>query len=152
MSWRGLARSSKRTAGRAIGEGRRDGFQPDLRDLVDRERQHVRRQAVAVARQRVDQRAAVLVVVKQHDGLRAAGLAIGGEQRAQLAHQRVRRRQRIGGGAGRAGGGALAAAGADMRVDRDVIAGGRDRAGRAEIEAARAADDLRARMRAEVFA
>ena len=74
--------------------------------------------------------------------MRAAGLAIGGEQRAQLAHQRVGRRQRVGRGAGRAGGGALAAAGADLRIDRDMIAGGRDRAGRAEVEAAVAADDL----------
>ena len=106
------------------------------------DRQHIRRQAVAVARQRVDHLAAMLVVVEQQHRARAAGFAIGGEQRAQLAQQRIGRRQRVGGGAGRAGGGALAAAGADVRVDRDMIAGGRDRAGRAEIEAAAAADDL----------
>ena len=126
-------------------------LEPDLRDFVDGERQRVGGQAVAEARQRVDQRRAMRVVVDQHDRLRAAGFAIGGEQRAQPAHQRVGRRQRIGGGAGRADGGALPATGADMGVDRDVIAGGRDGAGRAEVEAAGAADDLGARMRAEVL-
>ncbi len=151
MSWRGFARSRQPHRRRAIGERRRDRFEPDLRHLVDGERQHVGRQPVAEARERVDQRRAVRVVVHEHDRLRAAGLAIGGEQRAQPAHQRVGRRQRIGGGAGRADGGALSAAGADMRVDRHVIAGGRDRAGRAEIEAAGAADDVGARMRAEVL-
>ena len=38
-----------------------------------------------------------------------------------------------------------------MRVNGDMIAGGRNGAGRAEIETAPAADDLRARMRAQVF-
>ena len=135
---------------RAVGEGGGDGFEADLRHLVDRKRQDIRGQAVAEARERVDQRRAVGVVVKQHDRLRAAGVAIAREQRAQLAHQRVRRRQRIGRRAGRADRGALAATGADIGVDGDRIAGGRDRARRAEIEAARAADDARARMGAEV--
>ena len=93
----------------------------------------------------------MLGVVEHHDGLLAAGLAVRAEQRAQLAQQRVSRRQSVGRGAGRAGGGALAAAGADVRIDRDMIAVRRYRAGRTEIEAAAAADDLRARMRAQVF-
>ncbi len=134
----------------AIGEGGGDGLEPDLGDLVDRERQDVGRQSVAEARQRVDQRRAVGVVVQQHDRLRAAGLAIGREQRPQLAQQGVGRRQCVSGGPGRADRGALPATRADMLVDGDVIAGRRDRAGRAEIEAARAADDARARMRAEI--
>ena len=100
---------------RAVGKRRRDRFQSDLRDLVDLHRQHIGRQSVAVARQRVDQFAAVLGVVKHHHRLLAAGFAVGAEQRAQFAQQRVGRRQRIGRGAGRAGGGALAAAGADLR-------------------------------------
>jgi hypothetical protein len=99
---------------RAVGERRGDGFEPDLGHFVDRERQHVRRQSVAETRERVDQRRAVRLVVQQHDRLRAAGIAIAVEQRAQLAHQRIRRRQRVGGGAGRANGGALSAARADM--------------------------------------
>ena len=66
-SWRGLARSRKRNADRAVGERRGDRLEPDLRHLVDRERQHIGRQAVAVARQRVDQRRAVRLVVQQHD-------------------------------------------------------------------------------------
>ena len=52
---------------RAIGECRRDRLQADLRHLVDRERQHMRRQAVAVPRQRVDQLGAVGLVMQQHD-------------------------------------------------------------------------------------
>ena len=91
------------------------------------------------------------IVVNQHDGTFAAGLAVGGEQGAQLAHQRVRRRQRVAGGARRADGGALAAAGADIRIDLNVVAVRRDGAGRAKIEAAAATDDARARMRAKVF-
>ena len=62
---------------RPIGERGRDRLEPDLRHLVDGERQHVRRQAVAVARERVDQRRAVRLVVQQHDRARAAGLAVG---------------------------------------------------------------------------
>ena len=49
-----------------------------------------------------------------------------GTARIQLAHQRIRRRQRIGGGAGRAHGGTLSAAGTDIGVDGDMIAGGRE--------------------------
>ena len=82
----------------------------------------------------------------------AAGLAIGQQQRAQLAQQCIGRRQRIGGRPGGTGGGALAAAGAYVGVDRHVIAGRRDGAGRTKVQAARAADDLRARMRAELLA
>ena len=52
---------------RAIGKRRGDRFEADLGHLVDRERQHVRRQAVAEARERVDQRRAVRLVVQQHD-------------------------------------------------------------------------------------
>ena len=44
---------------RAIGERGGNGFEPDLRHLVDAERQHVGGQARAVARQSIDQRSAV---------------------------------------------------------------------------------------------
>ena len=81
----------------------------------------------------------------------SAGLAIAGEQCAQSAHEHVGGRQRISSRAGRADGGALPAAGADVVIDRHVIAGGRDGAGRAEIEAAGAADDLGAGMSAEIL-
>ncbi len=83
--------------------------------------------------------------------LLAAGFAVGAEQRAQFAQQRIGRRQGVGRGAGRAGGGALAAAGANLRIDRHMIAVRRDGAGRTEIEAAAAADDLGARMRAQIL-
>src|SRR5665213_3157689 len=48
-------------------------------------------------------------------------------------------------------GGALPAAGANMRVDRHVIAVGCNRASRTQIETAAAADDLAARMRAQIL-
>ena len=44
----------------------------------------------------------------------------------------------------------MAAAGANLRIDRHVIAVRRDGAGRAQVEAAAATDDLGARMRAQV--
>ena len=47
--------------------------------------------------------------------------------------------------------GALAATGADFRVDRDVVAVRCDRAGRAKIEAAVTADDPGTRMGAEIL-
>jgi hypothetical protein len=140
-----LARSSTRTCRRAVGKRRGDGFETDLGHFIDCDRQHVRGQAVAEARERIDQRHAMCLVVHEHDGrLCAPGITICRHQRPQLAHQRIRRRQRIAGGAGRAHGGTLSAAGTDIGVDGDMIAGGRDRAGGAEIEAARATDDLRA--------
>ena len=66
-SWRGLRAQQEAQRRGAVGESRRDRFEADLRHLVDGERQHVRRQPVAMARQRVDQRRAVRVVVQQHD-------------------------------------------------------------------------------------
>ncbi len=136
---------------RPVGEGRGDRLQPHLRHLVHRHRQHMRRQSVAVPRQRIDQwRAVRLVVHEQHRGC-AARLAIGGKQHAQAAHQRVRRRQGIGGRAGRTGGRALPAAGAHLGVDRHMVARGCNGAGRTEIEAAPAAHDARARMRAQIL-
>ncbi len=134
---------------RAIGEGGGDALQPDLRDLVDRKRQHMRRQSVAEPRQRIDQRRAMGIVMHQHDRLFAAGLAIGHQHRAQLAHQRIFRGQRIGRRTGRTGSGALPAACADVGVDGDVIAGRRDGRCRTKIEAAGAADDPGTRMGAQ---
>ena len=69
ISWRGLARSEEAHRRCAIGEGGRHRFQADLRHFVDRNRQNIGRQAVAVTRQRVDQFAAMLVVVEQEDRL-----------------------------------------------------------------------------------
>jgi hypothetical protein len=126
---------------RAVGKGCGDCFKTHLRRLVDRKWKHMRRQSVTVSPQRVDQVGAVSVVMQQHDRAVAARLAIGCEQRTQLPHQRVGRRQRVAGGAGRTGRGALSAAGAYLCVDGDVVAVWRDRAGRAQIETAVAADD-----------
>ena len=137
--------------GRAIGEGRGDRFEPDLRDLVHLHRQDVGRQAVAVSRQRIDQRGAMGLVVKQQHGRSAAGLAIDREEGAQAPHQGIGRGHRVTGGAGRADRSALAAAGADCGVDCDTVAVGSDGPRRAEIETPPAADDVRARMGAEVI-
>ena len=57
MSWRGLRAQQEAHRRGAIGERRRDRLEADLRHLVDGERQHIGRQAVAEARQRVDQSA-----------------------------------------------------------------------------------------------
>ncbi len=91
-------------------------------------------------------------VVHEHDRrLASPCTAIGAEQRAQLAHECICRRQRVSGSAGRAHRRALSAARADISVDRDMIARGRDGPCRAEIEAAGAADNARARMGAQIL-
>ena len=102
-----------------------------MRHLVDRERQRVGRQTVAETRQRIDHRSAVRLVMQQYDGVLAAGFAIGRQQGAHPAHQLIGWRHGIGGGAGGTDGGALAAARAQMRIDRHMIAGWTDGAGRA---------------------
>ena len=91
------------------------------------------------------------IVVQEHDGALATGIAIDGQQGAHLAHQGIGRRQRIGCRTSRTDGGALAAARTDLGVDRHVIARRRDGAGWAQIEAALAADDARSRMGAQLF-
>src|SRR5207247_2432935 len=53
--------------------------------------------------------------------------------------------------AGRTCGSALTAAGADAGIDRYVVSGRRDGPGRAEIETAPAAHDLRAGVRAQLL-
>ena len=145
----GLCRQQEAHSGRAIGESGGDAFQSDLRNLVDRKRQHICRQPIAEPRQRVDQRRAVRLIMKQHDGPFAAGLAIGDQHRAQPAHQRVFRRQRIGCRAGRAGGRALAAARADICVDRHMVSRGADGARRTEVETPGATRPLRTRVSAQ---
>ena len=67
---------------RAIGEGGAYRFEPDLRHGVDAERQHVCRQARAMARQCVDQLAAMVVVMQEQDRICSTGLAVGGHKRA----------------------------------------------------------------------
>ena len=102
-------------------------------------------------RQRIDQLKAMLGVVKHHHRLFAAGCPVGTEQYAKFAEQGVGGRQGVSGSAGRTGGGALAAAGTDLRIDRHMIAIWRYGAGRTEIETAAAADNLGTRMRAQIL-
>src|SRR5579864_1602953 len=88
--------------------------------------------------------------MEKNDGRLAAGSAIDHQQRAQFGYERIGRRQCIAGGSGGAGGGALSAARAAPLVDRNVIAGWRNRTGGTKIKAAAATDDPRARMRAKI--
>ena len=87
MSWRGSCPQQQSYRRGAVGKGGGDGFEPDLRDLVDGERQDIRRQSVPEARQRIDQRRAVRIVMHEHERSLSSGIAIGGEQRAQPAQQ-----------------------------------------------------------------
>src|ERR1700760_1303742 len=91
----------------------------------------------------------MVVVMQQKNGRCSARLAIDAEKRAQFSHERIRRRHSVASGARRTSRRALTAAGTDLVVDYDVIAGRRDRTGRAEIETAMAAHDARARMSAQ---
>ena len=97
----------QRDAGSAERESGGEEFVADLRDFVHAQRQHTRGQAVAETRERIDHRFPVVAVMQQHDRVRAAGLRVSQQQRAQATHQRVGRRQRVGGRArgadGRAG-------------------------------------------------
>src|SRR4029077_16838886 len=83
------------------------------------------------------------------DGRHAARIAINREQGAQLAHKHIGGRQRITGCSRRTGRRALPAASANLCVDRHMIAGRRNGAGRTKVEAAAAAGDLRSRMGAK---
>ncbi len=82
---------------------------------------------------------AVLAVMESSStGWSAAGLVIGQQHGAEFVQLRVGGRQSIRGCASRAGGGALPAARADVRINGDMIARGRDRARRTQIQAAMA--------------
>jgi hypothetical protein len=104
-----------------------------------------------MARQRVDQRAAMFVIVNQKHRASATGFAVHLEQRAQSARQCIGWWHRIARGASRTDCGALAASGAHLRVDVDVVAVRRDRTCRTKIKAAPAAHYLRSRVGAEVI-
>src|SRR4051794_23247559 len=89
--------------------------------------------------------------MNEHDRLRASGLTIRTQQNPQAAYQRICGWQRVRCRAGWTDRCALATTSANIGVDRDVIAGRHNRTGGTEIETAIAADDLRARMRADIF-
>jgi hypothetical protein len=91
-----------------------------------------------------------LVVEEDHRRGRSPGLEPGGKAPAQPRGEVLDHRERIGRGPGRAGGRALAAARADHRVDHHAVARGQDRSRGAEVQAARAAGLLVARMGAKV--
>jgi len=135
----GFGAQKEAYARRAVGECRDDGFQSVL---VDGKRQHIGRQAGAMAGERIDQRRAVLAVMEQDDGLGAACLIISEQHGTKLMQQSVGRWHGLGGRTGRTRRRALAASGADFRADLDVVAIRRNRAGRAKVEKAVAAGDV----------
>jgi hypothetical protein len=145
----GFCARQHRDTGPAISKDGGDGFRPELRHFIDAKRQHLRRQTRAEPGQRIDDGVAVLAVMEQHDGIAPASLAIRLQQRPQPPHQRVRVGQRIGRRARRTYRSAGAAARAYIGVDDDCVAVRRDRAGRTQIETARAAGDAGTRMGAE---
>ena len=112
--------------------------EPDGCDVVNFDRQHARRQSFAAASQSRE-RGAIALGVEQHAGVAAARSGIRREERpharAERRHAGIGIRHRARG----ANGGARAAAHAKMRLDEDVIAVCADRAGRADVDALRAA-------------
>ena len=90
----------------------------------------------------------MLLVVGEQDRTRAARGAVGREQSVDTADHVLAARVGVARRAGRADGRAVAAAAADRRIDRDVVADGRDRARRANLEAVAAADLVAAGVRA----
>ena len=135
---RALALHQQPDLRRTPGEGAQQRAEVEDAHLVDTQRQHARRQAIAMAGERLDHRLAMRVMDQQHGRL-AAGLAIGQQQAAQALQQRIGGGQRVAGRTCRADGGAGTAAGADLGGDDHRLLPRRDRAGGAEIEAARAA-------------
>ena len=118
----------------AIGER----AQPDIdacgRHVMQLDRDHPRRQALAAPAQPMDHFRTGRVV-EQQAGVAPARLAIGRKRgsnpRAQFGHRRIGIAQ----GAGRADGRAGAATHAKVRLDRDVITVGADRGRRANVDA-----------------
>ena len=141
-----------RSSDGAEGEGGGQGFDAELGDGVDLEGDHSGGQSWAEAGGQVDQRVAVLGVMDQDDGVAASGVVVGQEKGAQAFEQRFGARQGVGGGSRGADGGAGTAAGADERVDGDVVAVRRDGSGRADVQAAGAAGLLVAGMGAQLGA
>ena len=87
----------------------------------------------------------------QQHRIPAARFGICAQQGAQPEQQNLARRQGVARRAGRAHAGAGTAAAADVGVDRHVVAGGRDRGRRADVEAAGAAGDVAARMGTQIL-
>src|SRR5688572_19004347 len=129
--------------------------QADGGDVEYLERNGARRQALAAAHGAPShglQRATARLGVVEHDaGVAPAGVAIDAEQRFQALADFFHAGVAVGHGARGADGGTAAAAGAQVRLDLHVVAVGADSAGRAHVEAAVAAGDARAAVRADAL-
>ena len=132
-----------------VGQGSREQLEAELGDLRHRERQHPRRQAAPEPRH-----GAISSSPWRSSWTSSTGARPRRRGRCRAACAAARAGSWAAGGVGRGPGRAHAragaAAGADVGVDRDMVAVGRDRTGRALLEAARAARPPRAGMRAEL--
>ncbi len=135
----------------AIGQGGYQEIEADLGYLVHFERQHMRRQAAAETRHRLNGGGSMARVVNQHNGALAPGFGEARQQGSQPAQQRFRGRRRISGRPGRTDAVARTAAAAQIGIDGDVVAIRFDGGGRADVQAAGTARHTAARMGAEFF-
>src|SRR5688572_21959635 len=140
---------------RAVANRAEQRIEPDRCDMEHLERDGARRQPLAAAHglppYALEQRPAALGAMEYEAGVLAAGFAIGAEQRLEPSADLGHRRIGVGHSARRAHRGAAAAAGAQMRLDLHMVAVGADGAGRAHLDAAVAARDARAAVRADAL-
>ena len=146
------ARGEHDHLGRAECDGRQQDVQADGGDVPRLERQRAGRQSACRGRGGSEHFPRFAAVVEDDAGVRAAGVAIGGEQllhlRAAMGDAGILVRHR----ARRAHGGAGAATHAQVRLDRDVVAVGSDRPGGADLDARVAALYVGAAVGAELLA
>ena len=122
-------------------------------DVLHFERNHVRGQTAPAAPESRHELSAVGRVVEEQARRAAARVAVGLQRRAQTRPQVGDARIRVGHRARRTHGRAPAAAHAQVRIDLTavVVAVARNRGGRADVEAFRAARDSRAAVRADAL-
>ena len=133
---------------RAIGQRAQPGVDAGRRHVMQLDRDDPRRQPLAPPAEPFDEAAATLVV-EQQAGVAAAARGIrrkqGADAQAEVRHARVGIGQRPGG----THRGARTATHAQMRLDPDMVTVGRDRRGRADVDAQVATLLPRATVRAD---
>ena len=146
--WRFGAGGEHRDVARAVSQCTQPDIDPGRRHVLQLDGDNPGRQTFAATAEAKDQLAARRIV-KQEAGVASARSAIRREQRPDLCAEVGHRRIRVGHRARRADGSAAAAAHAQVRLHLDVIAVGRDRAGRADVDALVAAGLVRAAVSAD---
>ncbi len=130
----------------AVAQGDGQEVEADLGDLVYREGQDMRRQSAAHPRHEGDHLLAMVGVMHQQNRRGAVGVTIGIQKQLHPVEKEVSGGQLVFRRAGRADTGATAAAGADMRINHNLVVAGGDGPGRADIQAPGAAGLLAASM------